>query len=126
MDQNFDHLRKMQFQVQLPIHNANLAAKFFSFFNEITFLKWHVCLNHIHYMNIIKRIINEHFVISYQITSSNTHVYSNCFHEKNQFINIFLLDIDLLLMHLQRFVVMFLDKHFDTMLYGIQSLGHVL
>jgi hypothetical protein len=36
MDQNFDHLWKMQFQVQLPTFNANLAKKFFSFSNEIT------------------------------------------------------------------------------------------
>jgi hypothetical protein len=36
MDQNFDHIWKMQFPVQLPTLNANFAAKLFSFSNEIT------------------------------------------------------------------------------------------
>ncbi len=61
-------------------------------------------------------MIDKHFVISIQITNCNTHVYSNCAHEKNQFIDIFLLDINLHLMHFQRFAIMFWDKCFDTML----------
>ncbi len=96
-----------------------ILLNFFSFFNEITFLKWHSCLAHIHYMNIFKRMINEHFVINIQITSSNKHVYFNYTHEKNQFINIFLLDIDFHLMHFHRFAIMFWDKHVDTMFCGI-------